>query len=63
MEELQKQTKETNAEIEKIERGNPAPTKKKKYIIKEQNVNLILKKKKDYSKFGFLKAIAGNISF
>jgi len=44
--ELQKNTKTTNAEIEKIERGNPPPKKKPKFVIKEKNIDLILIKKK-----------------
>ena len=42
---MQKNTKTTNAEIEKIERGNP-PKKKPKFVIKEKNIDLILIKKK-----------------
>ena len=34
--ELQKNSKTTNAEIEKIERGNPPPKKKPKFVIKEK---------------------------
>lgn len=63
IDELKKQTKITSAEIEKLTRGNLPPKKNKKFILKEKRIELILSKKKEFSKFGFLKAIAGNISF
>lgn len=61
IDELIKNAKNTRAEIDKIERGNPPNAKKNKYVLKEKKIQLILNKKREYSKFGFLKALGSNI--